>query len=352
MSQCRVVPKNAFVVQINVAIAEECACTVLQMFDGARVSINPLMREYTLPIFGRMQMDRMHDLDAFLAIVETGSQTAAARHLQRSLQSVGRSLVAIERSVGVELIQRSTRQSRPTEAGLALYHRLKPAMLEINDAKREIASKRSEPFGKLSVAAPVRFASMFVLPAIREFMQHYPQIDVHLKASDHKMNLYEEDVDVAIRIRDLSDSGLRARRVGELRVVVIGAAEYFKTHGRPRHPADLVRHSCVIRSADSDGDKWPFRIRGKRRTIRVTGRFSTDDAVSAHEAVAQGMGLGMAPAWQVRDLIASGAVEVILDEFEEARRPIYAVSPATKMPLAKTRLFIDMLMTRLKREKL
>jgi DNA-binding transcriptional LysR family regulator len=297
-------------------------------------------------------MDRMDDLDAFLAIVEKGNQTAAAKHLQRSLQSVGRALAAIERSVGVELIQRSTRRSRPTEAGLTLYHRLKPAVVEINAAKREIASKRGEPFGKLSVAAPVRFASMFVVPTIREFMRRYPRVDVHLKTSDRKINLYEEDVDVAIRIRDLSDSGLRARRVGELRVVVIGAAEYFKTHERPRHPADLVRHRCIVRTTDAAEEKWSFRIRGKEETIRVTGRFSTDDAASVHEAVAQGMGLGMAPAWQVRDLIASGAVEVILEEFEGARRPIYAVSPATKLSLAKTRLFIDTLMARLRRERL
>jgi DNA-binding transcriptional LysR family regulator len=140
--------------------------------------------------------------------------------------------------------------------------------------------------------------------------------------------------------------------VGELRVVVIGAAEYFKTHGRPRHPADLVRHQCIVRNADSAAEKWSFMIRGKRETIHVTGRFSTDDAASVHEAVAEGIGLGMAPAWQVKDLIASGAVEVVFEEFEGMRRPNYAVSPATKLPLAKTRLFIDMLMTRLKREKL
>ena len=297
-------------------------------------------------------MDRMEDLEAFLAIVERGSQTAAARSLERSLQSVARSLSALERSVGVELIQRSTRRSQPTGAGLSLYQRLKPAVTEINDARREVASKRSEPLGTLRVAAPVRFAAAFVLPAAREFMRRYPQIDVNLRTSDRKINVYEEDVDVAIRIRELPDSALRARRLGEVRVVVVGAREFLKKNGRPRHPHDLARYPCVVRSVDADGEGWPFRIRGRREIVRVGGRFRTDDAGATIEAVALGMGLGMTPAWQVRDLVASGAVEIVLADFEDAKRPIFAVSPATRIPLTKTRLFIDTLALRLRRETL
>jgi DNA-binding transcriptional LysR family regulator len=297
-------------------------------------------------------LDRMEDLEAFLAIVEKGSQTAAAKHLRRSLQSIGRSLATLEHNVGVELVRRNTRRSQPTEAGLALYHRLKPALLEINDAKREVANKRAEPFGVLRIAAPVRFAAAFVVPVICNFMQRYAQINVELKTSDRKVNLHEEDVDLAIRIRDLPDSALRARRLGELRIVVFGAPAYFERHGRPMHPAELERHQCVVRNADPDGEKWPFRIAGKRETVRVTGRFATDDAAAVHDAVACGLGLGLAPAWQIQHLIEQGAVEVILEDFAPAKLPIFAVSPPTKIPLAKTRLFVDMLAARLKRAHL
>jgi DNA-binding transcriptional LysR family regulator len=299
-----------------------------------------------------VSVDRMDDLEAFLAIVEKGSQTAAAKYLRRSLQSIGRSLAALERSVGSELVRRSTRRSQPTEAGLALYHRLKPALLEINDAKREVASKRAEPFGVLRIAAPVRFASAFVVPVICDFMQRYGQISVELKTSDRKVNLQEEDVDLAIRIRDLPDSGLRARRLAELRIVVFGAPAYLERHGRPRHPTELERHQCVVRNADPDGAKWPFRIDGKREMVRVTGRFATDDAHAVHDAVAGGLGLGLAPAWQIQHLLDQGAVEIILEDFESAKLPVFAVSPSTKLPLAKTRLFVDMLATRLKRARL
>jgi DNA-binding transcriptional LysR family regulator len=193
---------------------------------------------------------------------------------------------------------------------------------------------------------------MFVVPAAREFMQRYPRIDVDLRASDRKINLYEEDVDVAIRIRDLPNSALRARRLGELRVVVVGTREFFKIHGRLRHPNDLARYPCVIRGVDPEGESWPFRIRGRREIVRVGGRFRTDDAASTIAAVAQGIGLGMIPVWQVRDLVADGTLEVALEEFEDAKRPIFAVSPATKIPLTKTRLFIDTLVRRLRHETL
>lgn len=297
-------------------------------------------------------MDRLDDLEAFITIVEQASQTAAAKQLRRSLQAIGRSLSALERSVGVELVRRTTRRSQPTEAGLALYHRVKPALAEIQAAKRDAANERHDPFGTLRVAAPVRFASRFVLPAIRELMLRYPRLEVELKTSDRKVNLDEDGVDVAVRIRDLPDSGLRARRLGALRVVVFGSPSYFERHGRPREPNQLLRHTCVVRRSDAEGEKWAFRVRGKPENIRVTGRFGTDDASALQEAVALGLGIGRAPLWHIRPLLDARKVELVLEEFEPPKLPIFAVSASTRLPLAKTKLFVDVLATRLKREQL
>jgi DNA-binding transcriptional LysR family regulator len=297
-------------------------------------------------------MDRWDDLEAFVAIVEQGSQTAAAKQLKRSLQSIGRSLIALERSVGVELVRRSTRRSSPTAAGQAFYRRLKPALFEIGQARREAATQHTEPVGVLRIAAPVLFASNYVVPVIGDFMRRYAQVEVELKTSDRSVDLDAERLDLAIRMRELPDSGLKARRVGELRIVVFGAPAYFAEHARPAHPEELVRHQCILRNADPDAGRWAFRIRGKRELIRVAGRFRTDDAASTHAAVAAGLGLGIAPLWQIRPWIERGAVELVLEGFETAKLPVYAVSPATKLPLAKTRLFTDMLAARLKRERL
>ncbi|MBY5408030.1 LysR family transcriptional regulator [Rhizobium leguminosarum] len=294
-------------------------------------------------------MDRLDDLAAFVAIIEKGSQTAAARDLRRSLQSINRSLTSLERGVGIALINRTTRQSTPTEAGLALYRRIKPALTEINDAKREAADKRAEPSGLLRVGAPVLFAPAFVAPVVCDFLERHPEVKVELKVSDRQVDLLEQGLDLAVRIREMPDSGLKARRIGELRVVIFGAPAYFARHGRPGHPDDLENHHCVLHAADDpDIEKWPFHIEGKYKSVRVHGRFKTDSAAAAHVAVARGLGVGRAPLWQIRRLVDDEVVEVVLEDFEITRIPIHAVWPSTKIPLAKTKLFADFLAARLK----
>jgi len=296
-------------------------------------------------------VDRLEDLEAFVVIVDKGSQTAAAKHLSRSLQAISRSLSALERSVGTELVRRSTRSSGPTEAGLAFYHRIKPALHEISHAKLEIANTGREPSGMLRIAAPVRFASVFLVPVVCDFIKRYPKMEVDLHASDNSVNVHEDGLDLAVRIRMLPDSSLKARRLGELRVVAYGAPTYFTEHGRPKHPAELVQHQCVIRSPDPNAEHWPFRVRGRRTTVRVRGRFRTDDTLASQAAVVQGLGIGMAPLWQIRHLVDEGRAQIILEDFEIAKLPIFAVSPA-KMPIEKTRLFTELLAAQLKRARL
>jgi len=295
----------------------------------------------------------MEDIEAFLAVIEAGSQTAAARLLGRSLQSVNRSLAALERSVGVELVRRTTRQSQATEAGLAFYRRVKPAFTEISEARLEAASRRVEPAGLLRIAAPVLFASSYVVPAVADFMTRYPRVEVELKASDRPIDLVGEGFDLAVRIRQLPDSSLKARRLGELRTVVYGAPRYFARRGRPRHPDDLARHQCLLRSTrEGETDGWRFQVGGRLRVVHVSGRFRTDSTSAVHAAAGHGLGIGYGPFWQIRDHFDRGALEIVLDDFEAPRIPIQAVlSPSARTP-AKTRLFADLLAARLKHERL
>jgi DNA-binding transcriptional LysR family regulator len=295
-----------------------------------------------------MQMDRLEDLEAFLAVVEKGSLTAASRHLRRSLQSVSRSLAALERGVGVELVRRTTRQSSLTEAGRAFYNRVKPALTEINDAKLEVADARTQPSGLLRIGAPILFAPAYVVPTINAFMERYPGIEIELKASDRMVNLLEDGLDIAVRIREMADSGLKAKRLGDLRVVAFGSPAYFSKHGCPKHPDDLTRHQCVLRQVQSTTESWTFQVSGRRKSIRVQGRFRTDSTAATHTAVAAGLGISLTPLWQIRELVDEGIVEVILEDFEDSKIPIHAVWPSSKIPPTKTRLFVDMLAARLK----
>ncbi|TAI63311.1 LysR family transcriptional regulator, partial [Bradyrhizobium sp. Leo170] len=206
----------------------------------------------------------MEEIEAFLAVIETGSQTAAARRLGRSVQAVNRSLLALEHSVGVELIRRTTRKSFATEAGLAFYRRVKPAFSEISEARLEAARRRAEPSGLLRVTAPVLFGSTFVAPALADFIARYPRIKADLQGSDRPIDVVGGGFDLAIRIRDLPDSSLKARRLGELRTVVYAAPGYLDRHGHPRHPDDLVRHQCILHgTAEAETQAWRFQVRGR-----------------------------------------------------------------------------------------
>lgn len=295
----------------------------------------------------------MEDIEAFIAVIEAGSQTAAARRLGRSLQSVNRSLLALEKSVGVELVRRTTRRSFATEAGLAFYRRVKPAVAEIGTARQEAASRRDEPSGRLRIAAPVQFAAAFVVPAAAQYMRRYPRVEVDLKVSDQAVDLVGEGIDLALRIRELPDSSLKARRLGQLRTVVYGAPGYFARYGRPRHPDELVDHQCVVRAFGPDEtETWRFRIGRQFKSVRVKGAFRTDNTASVHAAVREGLGIGYGPFWQIRELLDHGALEIVLAEFETPRFPIHAVFPPSRMAPAKTRLFADILAERLKHERL
>jgi DNA-binding transcriptional LysR family regulator len=297
-------------------------------------------------------MPRIDDLEAFVAIVEQGGQTTAARHLRRSLQSISRSLAALEEDLRVELIRRTTRHSEPTAAGNAFYRRLKPALAEINEARLEAANEQEEPSGLLKVGAPVAFAAAHVVPVVREFMTRHPRMEVELQASDRSADFFAQGLDLAVRIRALPDSGMQARKLGEIRVVVFGAPGYFASHGRPSYPADLARHQCIVRVLEGGDETWPFRINGRRKLIPVSARFRTDSAVAIHAAVVAGLGIGLTPFWQIRGLIEQGLVEVVLEEFEATRFPINVVWPATKRLSMKARLFVDLLAARLRHERL
>jgi DNA-binding transcriptional LysR family regulator len=292
-------------------------------------------------------------IEAFLAVIEAGSQAAAARRLGRSLQSVNRSLTALERSIGVELVRRTTRQSFATEAGHAFYQRVKPAFTEIGEARLEAANRRVEPSGLLRIAAPVQFASAYVVPAIADFISRYPRIEADLKASDRPIDVVGDRFDLAVRIRELPDSSLKARRLGEIRTVVYGAPDYFAHRGRPECLDDLARHQCVLRSSGGgETETWRFQVGGKIKSVRVSGPFATDDTFAVHAAVCRGLGIGRGPFWQIRDLFDRGALEIVLEDFETPRIPIHAVFPPSGLPPAKTRLFADLLAERLKHERL
>jgi DNA-binding transcriptional LysR family regulator len=299
-----------------------------------------------------IELERLDDLEAFLAVIEKGSQAAASRHLRRPLQSLNRSLMALERALGVELVKRTTRRSEPTEAGRLFYERIKPAVAEIIGARAEAANLRGEIQGPWKVGAPILFASSYVAPIVSRFLKLYPNVDVELRASDEQVALVAEGLDIAVRIGDSADESLIARRLHTLRVVIVGAPSYFAEHGRPQHPGDLERHACILRAGAEVIDKWPFRIDGRLQSTRVHGRFRSNSAASIRAAAREGAGLARLPLWQISDLVAQGALTIVLPEFEPEGMQIQLVWPPTRAPLERVRRFSDFLASSLKTDLL
>jgi DNA-binding transcriptional LysR family regulator len=297
-------------------------------------------------------VDRIVDFQAFVAIVDKRSLTAAAKQLGRSLQSISRSLATLEGDLGVELIARTTRRSATTEAGLAFYRRVGAALSEIEAAKLETSNRRSEPVGLLRITCSTVFAPLYVVPAVCAFLESHPKVDIDLDMSDGYVDLISQGFDLAIRIGELPDSSLKARRLADLRRVVFAAPDYFAKHGRPKVPGDLAGHQCLVRTSARDSDAWPFLVGGRLKAVKVAGRFRSSGALAVNEAAVQGLGSANAPLWQVRALVDRGVVELVLTRFEPPRVPVHAVWPATRLLPAKTQLFLNYLAARLKAERL
>jgi DNA-binding transcriptional LysR family regulator len=293
-------------------------------------------------------MDRIEDLRAFIAIVEKRSLTAAACQLCRSLQSISRSLSALERELGVELVRRTTRRSAPTDSGLAFYRRVSAALAELDAASLEAADRRLEPSGLLRLSSPTAFGQFHLVSIISEFAKAYPKINVELDLSDRYVNIREEGFDVAIRLGDLSDSSLKARRLGTLRRAIFAAPAYLARNGKPRKPSDLVNHQCIVHVRE--GNNWQFSGAGRIQTVKVGGRFRTSGNLAAIEAALRGQGIANSALYLVRALVDQAKLEIILERFEPPPIPVHAVWAQSNLLPAKTRSFIDFLAVKLKTE--
>lgn len=291
-------------------------------------------------------MASLDDYRVFLAIVEQGNLTAAARHLHRSLQAVSRALQALEHELGVELIQRTTRRAQATEAGLAFHARIKAALADIDLARSELAAHGGSVEGSLRVGGSTQFSPPYLVPLIAAFMERYPQVRVELVVADAHADLQKEKLDVAVRLGDLPPSRLHARQLGLLRMVTVGAPGYFARHGRPRTPAQLRQHECIVRRTAGARQRWTYQRGQRQQSVDVRGRFGADNAAACNAAAVAGLGLAVAALWQVRPLIDQGRLETVLDDWQPPAMPLHIVwSPGRQLP-ARTRAFIDFVAAR------
>jgi DNA-binding transcriptional LysR family regulator len=296
---------------------------------------------------------KLHDYEAFIAIVETGNLTRAAARVRRSLQSVSRSLTALEAELGVVLIRRTTRTAQPTEAGLAFHRRVSAAFREIALAETELSESTGTLSGTVCVAGSAFFIGHHVVPTIRTFSSQHPGVKFDLRISEDFAEPTRTGVDLMIRIGQLPPSPMKSRRIAWLRRVAFASPAYIAQHGRPETPADLARHTCVIRTSAQDARAWTFQARdGTSQGVSVQGVFEADNAYVTMHAALAGMGIAIMPFYHVRQCVESGLAEVVLDDFTLAPISAYAVWPSSTRTPSRVRRFIDLLIQDLKKEVL
>lgn len=293
-------------------------------------------------------MDRFEAMRTLVAAVDGGSLSAAARSLNLPLATVSRRVADLEAYLGAQLLVRGARGLKVTEAGAAFVAAARRVIDDLADAERAATGEYRAPRGELIVTAPIMFGKLHVAPIVRSFLAAYPDVTVRLVLADQLVDMAEAHVDVALRIGQLPDSELVARRLGTVRWVTIGAPDYLAARGRPDTPDAVAGHDCIAFEGLQTHRHWTFGEGAARRQVPIRPRLSVNTADAVVAAAEAGVGLARVMCYQAADAIAERRVEVVLKSFEPTPNPVQLVHrPAAAQPL-KLRAFLDYATPRLK----
>jgi len=284
-------------------------------------------------------MDRLSAMATFVSVVETGSFSAAGRRLGLGQPAVSKAVAQLEARLAVRLLMRSTRRLTPTEAGLGFYERAKRALEEAEEAERVARGAGASLTGRLRVCAAVTFARLHVVPRLPAFLSAHPELMLDVVLDDRLIDLLEDGIDVALRMGDLADSGLTARKLATCSRRIVGSPDYFARHGEPASPAALSEHQAVVYDQSGGGVTWSFRRGASEASVRVSGRLRVTAAEGVRAAVLAGMGLSVASEWMFAPELAAGTVRAVLTDWALPPIDLWAVYPSGRMPTAKARAF-------------
>ena len=296
-------------------------------------------------------MDRLESMQVLMTAVEAGSLSAAGRRLGIPLATVSRKVSELESHLRTQLLTRTRRGLTLTDAGRSYVAACKRILEEVGEAERAASGEYSAPKGDLIIAAPIVFGRLHVLPIVIEFLKTYSDIDIRMALADRVTNLFEEQVDVAVRIGELPDSSLIATRVGSIGRVVCGSPAYFAARGTPKRPAELGAHDCITFDGRASPEAWTFRMRKDDASVEIHSRLIVNTAEAAIDAAMAGLGITRVLSYQVATAIRAGALTIALTEFEPPPWPVSLVFAGQRLLPLKLRAFLDFATPRL-RERL
>jgi DNA-binding transcriptional LysR family regulator len=290
-------------------------------------------------------MDRFQELTAFIAVVETGGFSAAARKSGESQSAVSKAVNALEQRLGVALLHRSTRKVTLTDQGQRYYERTKPLVDEIQVADSELASSTLDVSGLVRIAAPSTFARLHVLPLIPELLARHPDLRIDLVLADALRDMVEDRIDLALRLSVVNDADAVVRRVAGTSLICAGSRRYFTQHGKPETPADLARHNCLIYGEMTE---WNFHGAEGRFSVPVRGNLSSNSAETILSGVKAGVGIGMFHRASLVEEFRDSDVVTVLDNFIHEPRDISLVWPKRRFVPTRVRAVTDFLATALR----
>jgi len=285
-------------------------------------------------------MDQMGLMRTYVRVMETGSFSTAARHLNVGQPAVSKSIAHLEQRLGVRLLVRSTRRLTPTEAGQTYYERARWAIAEAEAADLAARGADAHLTGRLRVSANVTFTRLHLVPRMAAFLAAHPMLSIDLVLDDGPIDLIEEGADIGLHYGPLSDSGLVGRKIATSRQLVVGTPDYFDRVGVPMAPAELIRHAAVILTGErGGGDTWMFRNGASEAPVTISGALRVSSSEGVRAAILSGLGLAIASEWTFAPELASGAVCAVLTEWALPGIELWVVFPAGRLVNAKARAF-------------
>jgi DNA-binding transcriptional LysR family regulator len=289
-------------------------------------------------------MDRLGAMRVFAQVVETGSFAKAADRLNLSTSATSRHVAELESHLGTRLLNRTTRRVSLTESGRAFYERSVQLLGDLEEAEQEAARAAVVPRGTMKLTTSVAFGVRHVAPAIAAFLARHREVRFDVSLSDRTVDLVEEGFDLGIRIGGPGSENLVARKLGETRLVPCASPAYLESRGAPKSPAELAAHNCFTYEYVTPRNLWRFRDgAGREQAVRVSGNLHSNNGDLLAEVAARGAGIVFEPAFIVGPEVRAGRLVPLLQEFEPAPVPIYAVYPSRKHLSAKVRLFVEFL---------
>ncbi len=299
-----------------------------------------------------MSTDRFQSISVFIKVVESGGFARAAEKLDMSTSAVSRQVAELEARLGARLLYRTTRRISLTEAGQAFFEKSLQLMADLEEAEAIATLATAKPRGTLKLTCSINFGMRHLAPAIGAFQCQYPDVLFDVALSDRFVDLVEEGMDLAIRIGDLGNPNLVAKRIGDMHLITCASPVYLKRHGTPKHPDDLARHNCLVYEYSPVKGQWRFTDKAANEyRIKIAGSVHANNGDMLAAIAAEGVGIALEPDFIVDPLIEAGRLIPILKDFRAPTAGIFAVYPSRRHLSAKVRVFVDFLAARFSKSR-